>query len=288
MSRSRHLRHRSKSLLRPRSPLVEPCYAVAMARFVPLDSRRKSEEIAEQIRELAINRDLAAGERLPPERELAKQFNVSRTGLREALLLLESQGFIQIKRGRHGGAFIQEMHSRSITGAFQHMLRLGQVSIEQLLEARLGIELMLLGFAGQNVRRPWIDELEQNVAQAEALAASKAPTARIELLDNLHRFHEILAAATKNPVFELAAEAIVAIISAHLTEAGHRGYVSLESVREHRSILEALKEGRVDAAQRSLEGHLKADSRRTRVLLQQYRRGRKRPRSPEALRRTRA
>jgi GntR family transcriptional repressor for pyruvate dehydrogenase complex len=259
-----------------------------MVRFVPLDSRRKSEEIAEQIRELAINRDLKSGERLPPERELAKQFNVSRTGLREALLLLESQGFVQIKRGRHGGAFVQEMHSRSITGAFGHMLRLGQVSIEQLLEARLGIELMLLGFAGKNARRAWIDKLEQNVSEAETWAASKTPSARIELLENLHRFHQILAEATNNPVFELAAEAIVAIISAHLTEAGHSGCVSLESVREHRAILEALKEGRVDVAQRSLEAHLKADSRRTRALLQQYRRAPKRPRSSEGLRRSRA
>ena len=248
-----------------------------MVKFVPLDSRRKSHEIAEQIRELAIGRELKSGGRLPPERELAKQFNVSRTGLREALLLLESQGFIQIKRGRHGGAFVQEMHSRSITGAFHHMLRLGQVSIEQLLEARLGIELMLLTFAGQNARLPWIDELEQNVAQAEALAASKTSTARIELLGNLHRFHQILATSTRNPVFELAAEAIVAIISSHLTEAGHTGCVSLESVREHRSVLEALKSGRVDVAQRSLEAHLKADSRRTRALLKRYRRAPKRP-----------
>lgn len=258
-----------------------------MVRFVPLDSRRKSEEIAEQIRELAISRDLKSGERLPPERELAKQFNVSRTGLREALLLLESQGFVKIKRGRHGGAFVQGMHSQPITGAFQHMLRLGQVSIEQLLEARLGIELMLLGFAGQDGRKPWVGELEQNVSEAEALAASPEPAARVELLDNLHRFHKILASATGNPVFELAAEAIVAIISAHLSEAGHSGCVSLESVDEHRAIFEALKEGRIDVAQRSLEAHLKADSRRTRVLLQQYRTP-KRRRPADAPRRLRA
>ena len=258
-----------------------------MVRFVPLDSRRKSEEIADQIRRLAISRELKAGVRLPPERELSKQFNVSRTGLREALLLLESQGFLQIKRGRHGGAFVQEMHSRSITGAVHHMLRLGQVSIEQLLEARLGIELMLLGVAGQNARRPWTDDLEQNVAQAEALAAANTPAARLELLENLHRFHQIVAEATKNPVFELAAEAIVAIISAHLTEAGHVGCVSLESVREHRSILEALKKGRVDGAQRLLEAHLKADSRRTRALLREYRRAPERTRSSQGSRRLR-
>jgi DNA-binding FadR family transcriptional regulator len=203
--------------------------------------------------------------------------------LREALLLLESQGFLVIRRGRHGGAFVQSMHSRPIAGAFQHMLRLGQVSIEQLLQARLGIELMLLSFVGQSGRGRWIEQLDANVEQAEALVASaQSAEARVALLNNLHEFHRILAAATNNPVFELAAEAIVAIISTHLAEAGHRGCVSLDSVREHRAIVEAIKTGRVQDAQRKLEAHLKADSRRTRSLLQQYYRSASAPRRREA------
>ena len=213
---------------------------------------------------------------------------MSRTGLREALLLLESQGFVQINAGGTAVRSSRKCTAGRLPARFQHMLRLGQVSIEQLLEARLGIELMLLGFAGQNARRPWLDELEQNVAQAEAWAAAKTPTApRRAASTTSTGFHQILAAATNNPVFELAAEAIVAIISAQLAEAGHSGCVSLESVREHRSILDALKEGRVDVAQRSLEAHLKADSRRTRALLQKYRRATKQ-RSPEGPRRRRA
>jgi DNA-binding FadR family transcriptional regulator len=245
-----------------------------MATFVPLDSRRKSEEIADQIRELAIRQDLQPGERLPPERELSRQFNVSRTGLREALLLLESQGFIAIKRGRHGGAFIQGMHSRPVSGAFGHMLRLGQVSIDQLLEARLGIEVMLLDFIGKRAGDRWLEQLAHNITDAEELSARCAhdPTARVTLLTNLHQFHQILAKATKNPVFVLAAEAIVGIITRRLAEVGHQGCVSLDSVREHKAILEALKEGRVADAQRALEVHLKADSRRTRALLNRYQR----------------
>ena len=200
-----------------------------MATFVPLDSRRKSEEIANQIRKLAIRQELQAGERLPPERQLAGQFNVSRTGLREALMLLESQGFIVIKRGRHGGAFIQGMHSSALAGAFGHMLRLGQVSIEQLLVARLGIEVMLLDFIETPLRGRWLKRLNDNITDAEELAqrATHETSARIALLSNLHQFHQLLAKATNNPVFILAAEAIVAIISRRLEEVGHQGCVSL-------------------------------------------------------------
>jgi DNA-binding FadR family transcriptional regulator len=243
-----------------------------VANFVPLDSRRKSEEIANQIRELAIRQELQPGERLPPERELSRQFNVSRTGLREALLLLESQGFIAVKRGRHGGAFIQGMHSRPVAGAFGHMLRLGQVSIEQLLVARLGIEVMLLDFVETPLRGRWLERLDDNIADAEELAhrAAQDPSAKIALLNNLHQFHQLLAKATNNPVFVLAAEAIVAIISRRLEEVGHQGCVSLDSVREHRAIVDALNAGRIDEAKRALEAHLKADSRRTRALLSRY------------------
>jgi GntR family transcriptional repressor for pyruvate dehydrogenase complex len=243
-----------------------------MSTFVPLDSRRKSEEIAHQIRELAIGLDLQPNERLPPERELSRQFNVSRTGLREALLLLESQGFIVIKRGRHGGAFIQGMHSRPVSGAFGNMLRLGQVSIDQLLEARLGIEVMLLKFVSKNARGRWLEQLDQNLAEAEELGARSEhdQAARVALLTNLHQFHNILATATQNPVFVLAAEAIVGIISRRLAEVGHEGCVSLDSVREHREIIKALKAGRVSEAQAALEAHLKADSLRTRALLKKY------------------
>ena len=245
-----------------------------MSKFRPLDSRRKSADVADQIRELAIQRDLRPGERLPGERELAREFNVSRSGLREALLLLEAQGFIAIKRGRNGGAFIQGMHSRPVAGAFGNMLRLGQVSIDQLLEARLGIEVMVLGFAGHKARSRWLKELASNLERAEALRerAASIPGGRAALLANLHEFHHILAGATKNPVFMLAAETMMGIISRHLEDVGHEGYVSLESIREHRAIFEALAAGRLDEAQRALEAHLRADSRRTRALLNRRRR----------------
>lgn len=261
-----------------------------MPTFTPLDFRRKSEALAEQIREMAISRELRSGERLPPERMLARQFNVSRAGLREALLLLQAQGFVVIKRGRQGGAYVQEMHGQPIIGAFGHMLRLGHVSIEQLLDARLGIEITMIGFIKKNGRSDWIRRLEANISEAERLRAAsrRNPADRVDLLHNLHQFHHLLAAATRNPVFILAAEAIIVIISSHLDEIGHRGYVSVESVDEHREILDAIKAGSLQDARRALEAHLKADSRRTVALLRRYGRLGGRARQPLGRTRTNA
>jgi DNA-binding FadR family transcriptional regulator len=240
-----------------------------MRKSVAPGSQRKSAEIAERIRELVLTRGLRPGERLPPERELAQEFNVSRTALREALLLLESQGFLSIRRGRHGGAFVQNTPAKSVAGAFEYMLRLGQVSIEQLLQARLGIELMLPNFLGEAGRERWIEQLARNVAEAERLAGSAAtPDVQRALLENLHEFHRIFAAATNNPVFMLASDTIVGIISSHMTEAGHAGCVSVDSVAEHRVIFDAVNAGKLEQPRLALEVHLNADNRRTRAVLQ--------------------
>jgi DNA-binding FadR family transcriptional regulator len=246
--------------------------------FIPLDSRRKHAEIAEQIRELVFNRMLNPGDRLPPERTLANRFNVSRGAVRDALRHLESQGFLEIRRGRSGGAYLQEMHGRQLVDGFGDMLRLGQVSVEQLLDARLAIELGLLESVRKNGGRGWIDRLGRNVEEAETLrrAAAREPTAGAALLRNLHEFHHLLAGATGNPVFILAVEAIIAILRIYLDEIGHHTCVSLDSVSEHRAVLDAIRSGRLDEARRVMEGHLRADSQRTVALIRKRARRSKR------------
>jgi GntR family transcriptional regulator, transcriptional repressor for pyruvate dehydrogenase complex len=237
--------------------------------LIPLDSRRKHEEVAKQIRELAIKRSLPPGSRLPNERALAAQLRVSRTVVRDAFVLLESQGFLTVKRGRQGGAHLEEMHPRHLVNAFGDMLRLGQASIPQLLDARLGIETSLLNFIPAVKGRLALTELEANVCEAARLKreAQTQPNARVALLRNLHDFHVLLAAATKNPVFILSVGAVIAILQKYLDDIGHHTCVSLDSVGEHQAVLAALKEGRIADAQDALREHLRNDSRRTVALL---------------------
>lgn len=261
----------------------------AVLDVVPLGSRRKHEEVAHQIRELAISGRLLPGSRLPTERTLARRFNVSRTAIRDAFLLLETQGFLTIKRGRNGGAYLQEMHARQLANSFGDMLRLGQVSIEQLLDARLGIEPSLLDFVRVREGGRALADLEKNLAEAWQLSRSPDPAGRVELLRNLHDFHHLLAAATDNPVFVLAVSTIMAILQKYLDDVGHHTCVSVESVSEHQAILDAIRKGRLDDAREALAKHLLNDNRRTVALLRRKRAGHSgstRP-EPRAIARTR-
>ena len=72
-----------------------------MPRFRPIRPSRISEEVTEQLKQSILFGDFKAGDKLPPERLLAGEFQVSRVAVREALRTLENSGFIITQAGRY-------------------------------------------------------------------------------------------------------------------------------------------------------------------------------------------
>src|SRR6266487_457448 len=70
-----------------------------------IEPRRLYRQIADQIRALIRSREFAAGARLPPERDLARQLGVSRPSVREALIALEIEGLVEVRIG--SGIYVQ-------------------------------------------------------------------------------------------------------------------------------------------------------------------------------------
>src|ERR1700674_838757 len=90
--------------------------------FSAVRTRRAFEEICAQVRHgVAVGR-LKVGDRLPAERELAQQFNVSRTFVREACRNLEIAGLIHCQKGVNGGPFIKKGESAIVTRAVSDMV----------------------------------------------------------------------------------------------------------------------------------------------------------------------
>ena len=75
-----------------------------------------SEEVVKQVQEAIFGGLLEPGDRLPPERELAEQFGLSRMSVRLALHTLESSGLVEIRVGSSGGAFIREPNFDPLRG----------------------------------------------------------------------------------------------------------------------------------------------------------------------------
>src|ERR1700754_1368153 len=164
-----------------------------------------SEHIALEIRRYLERRELEPGERIGTEQELASEFGVSRPTLREGLRLLASSHLIRVGRGRAGGIFVartpNEGMSRNVSESISMMLATESVSLSQLIDARMFLEVPLAGLAAVNAGEDTAAELQAAIDDAADHApgtpALHAPgTPAFNAADK--RFHQTLARAAGN------------------------------------------------------------------------------------------
>lgn len=184
--------------------------------YLPVQTKRAFEEVAQQIRDQLSQGLLKPGDRLPPERDLAEQFNLSRNTVREALRSLEMSGLLEFRKGATGGAFIREGQSDAVISGFSDLYRLGVILPADLAEARLLIGVEVTRLACQRATEAEYEALEANLDASEAAMATGDSKKRFEL--NLD-YHIILAKAAKNPVLVILMEALNDLIFKSLIQA---------------------------------------------------------------------
>jgi len=165
--------------------------------FERVQTSRVFEEVTAQIRQMIVSGQLKPGHRLPAERELAGKLGVSRSSVREALRALEIAGLVKLSKGGAGGAFIASRTSEVVVTALQDMFHLGTITPEQLTDARLWIEAIVVRVAIERLTESDFSLLEANVADAQRAfqAGDYELCAKISF-----EFHNILARTTQNPV----------------------------------------------------------------------------------------
>lgn len=176
--------------------------------YEPIRTTRAFEQVTAQIRRRVIHGYLKAGDRLPPERELALKLGVSRSTVREALRGLEMAGVLKLSKGP-AGACVVAPDGNIVGTALQDMYQLGSVSPAQLTEARLLITQDVVRLACERMTEANFVELEENVeaARRAADAGDELERSRINL-----EFHTILARHTRNPVFVAIMQGLIAVM----------------------------------------------------------------------------
>ena len=177
-------------------------------KFSAVKTSRLFEEVRGRIRERIASGELKPGDKLPAERDLAEQFGVSRTVLREALRSLEFAGLIRLKKGAKGGAVILE-GEYGLTRSFTDMVTLGRISVEDLTEARILIEDAIVKLACASATKKDLEALEADIDRVEALTRSGEIGNR---LDYNIRFYELIAEATHNETLILISSALSRIL----------------------------------------------------------------------------
>ncbi len=214
--------------------------------------RKIFQQISDQIRELVLSGTLKSGDKLPSEKQLATQFNTGRMVVREALRTLEQAGFIYIKQGSKGGAFIKDVDSTVVTRSMSDMLRLGNVTLLDLTEARLSIEKIILKFVVRRINHEDLFLLRKNIEDSEKLISKGMRPGDIYL-----KFHLLLARSSKNPVFELILEPIMSIVSSYLKQVKPLQEYSYRVLNSHKEIFKAIEERNLTIAEEKMEKHIR-------------------------------
>ena len=122
-----------------------------MTSFRPIKQFRVSGEVTEQLKQSILLGHFKAGDKLPSERELAEQFQVSRVAIREALRVLENAGFITTRQGVTGGTFVTELTFLQLSNAFLDLFMAEKISIPELHQVRLLVEPEVARLAAQRI-----------------------------------------------------------------------------------------------------------------------------------------
>ena len=160
-------------------------------------TRRTFEEAVEQIAEKVKSGDLAVGDRLASERELAGQMRISRPTLREALKLLSDAGVLAVRRGQAGGIFVaSELVPRELLRS-RSEVRVSEVA--GVLEARRLLEPRVAQLAAVHAADEDFQAMQGTIERQRELAAARDFLRNEDLFLQLDlKFHLAIARATRN------------------------------------------------------------------------------------------
>ncbi|MBN2124196.1 MAG: FadR family transcriptional regulator [Deltaproteobacteria bacterium] len=162
--------------------------------FQPYKSKRAFEQIADEIKATIFDHKLKSGDRLPSEREMAEQFQAGRMTVREALRTLEISGFIQIKKGSEGGAFVGNYNPEALSSLVMDNFQLEGITPDEILDTRLGLESATVACAIKNATKNDFTLMEQNIEEAEEITDRGGPVKRFHEL--AIEYHILLAEAS--------------------------------------------------------------------------------------------
>ena len=215
----------------------------------PVKRSRIYEHIVEQIHALIREGRWAPGDQIPPERELAERFRVSRTSVREALRALEMQGIIDSRQG--GGTFVRTADRETLVPPLAAAILRGQRELAEVLEVRELIEPGIARLAAVRATDEHVSELEGLLESQRACIAEQR-----SFVEEDTAFHYTLARAADNHILLRLHNVILDLLRESRQSYLHVPERPQISLRGHEAILRAIKARDGDAAYRASLAHI--------------------------------
>jgi GntR family transcriptional repressor for pyruvate dehydrogenase complex len=218
--------------------------------------RAASEQVAVEIQHYIQREGLKPDDFLGREEDLAAEFGVSRPTLREALRLLASGNLIRATKGPGGGIFVartaEDGMSRSLSDAIAMMLETGTVTLDELLDARLVLEVPLAGLAAYQPDEDTLRRLRE-IVEREAAAGTDDSDTFAEADTEIHR---TLAASAGNRMIQALTGWIFEVLQPSLAVVLQPAIVQSAIVEHHKALLSAVERGDPVRAERVMKDHL--------------------------------
>jgi GntR family transcriptional regulator, transcriptional repressor for pyruvate dehydrogenase complex len=230
--------------------------------FAPVPFGRVADHIEKTIKEKILNGIFEAGDKLPTEKELASQFGVSIVSLREALRSLQVIGLIEKKKGHGGGIFVSQINEESIKTSLSNFLNFKDLTIQHIYESRMILEPTCARLAIERITPDELIKLGENVSWCEEILNRPSQEFSEQVFFNIDdraiEFHRIIVNSTRNPIVNLTFDYVIDFLRACelqllVPDKNHSMWV----IRDHRNILDFLKNGDGKRCEEEMYLHLK-------------------------------
>jgi GntR family transcriptional repressor for pyruvate dehydrogenase complex len=230
----------------------------------PVRSTQTTEQVVARVYELIKIDSLKPGDRLPPERELAKQLGISRPALRAGLSSLISMGVLQSRQG--SGTYIVDGPPALDSEPLRLLAELHGFSYDHMFETRSVLEVGAAGLAAERATGEQLATMAEEIT--EMFAALKDP--QLFLVHDV-AFHRAVAAASGNPTLATLVEMVSAILYARRRDTIERAHDFNEALELHRRIYRAIRSHKPDEAREAMRDHIVRAQRAFAIEEQQQR-----------------
>ncbi|WP_296116457.1 FadR/GntR family transcriptional regulator [uncultured Eubacterium sp.] len=222
----------------------------------PVQTKRASEEIYNQIRQLIFDGEIHPGERLPSERKMMEMMHRSRPTIREAMRMLEREGYIKIYSGS-SGAVVQEINVDNAVQSLETIIQMKHLSIENILEYRRQTENEAARLAAIRRTEKDLEKMKEIVQRSEAAIGNPE-----EFMECDMEFHVAVAEASQNSMYSIMLQVCRNVLGESLTQILNQGKKSTQKVRYelildvHKKIYIAVKNQKEEDAAKWMTTHL--------------------------------
>ncbi|HPX60278.1 MAG TPA: FadR/GntR family transcriptional regulator [Deltaproteobacteria bacterium] len=236
-------------------------------KFQPIKPKKVSVQIADQIRSSILVGDFSPGDKLPPERELAEMFGVSRPSVREALNLLASAGMVMSYQG--GGTVVQSLVGDTVGNYLFELIRAEQERALDVIEVRKGIESWTAYYAA---KRATEEDLQRMKAIVDGMESHLGDTKTSQELDA--NLHIVIARSTHNIVWLHLIQSLFDAMKEFQKSVWRAVYITNEDYQilfnDHRQIYEAIRDRDCNAARQAMLEHLTFAEKRSTAFINMH------------------